>query len=52
MKIAESLEAVHTHTHTHTHTHVYIYKCITKSVCLFVVSTMQWRKSYIWRSNV
>ncbi len=48
MKIAESLEAVHTHTHTH----VYIYKCITKSVCLFVVSTMQWRKSYIWRSNV
>ena len=26
MKIAGSLEAVHTHTHTHTHTHVYIYR--------------------------
>ena len=26
MKIAGSLEAVHTHTHTHTHTHQFLFK--------------------------
>ena len=44
MKTAESIETVHTHTHTHV--------MFTEYVWLFVVSTMQWRKSRMRESNV